>query len=112
MCENILTLTLAGGQPECFYPEAEEALCDVGFALRECSQWGILRPYYTAWRPFIVARTHLDIAHDCALMRLSSCWWGRRGKPTYIKKLREKEQQKDFLRGSNFRWVYVRAATF
>ena len=41
VCENILTLTLAGGQPEWFYPEAEEALCDVGFAF-ECSQWGIL----------------------------------------------------------------------
>ena len=39
VCENILTLTLAGGQPEWFYPEAEEALCDVGFAF-ECSQWG------------------------------------------------------------------------
>ena len=107
MCKNILTLTLVCGQPECFYPEAEEALCDVSFAGRPL--WGgavglriAQRPYYTACRPFIVNQTHLDITHDCPLMRLNSSG-GEEEAAWHIKKLKAKEQQKDCFGLSTFR---------
>ena len=110
MCENILTLTLVGGQqPECFYPPRLRRLyLALAFlaAAFEGVQWGILpnaavlhsvSAFYchpdTPWH-------HTRLSSDEAQLK---CVGGRRRSLTFKISSWQKNHKADFLRGSSSR---------